>query len=138
MTLLRSVHAVVLVAVCLAAVGCGDDDRMGGTSDAGGSANDGSTGGRDTGMSMGGNDAGPLMANGCSLGECNIVTNDGCADGQACYYLLTSQIDTTPEPLCQSAGTGAAGSECTEFSDCAEGLYCDATPGMPGHCQRHC
>lgn len=126
-------------------VACGGSKKRTGGTDAGApdstimltdSGGGGTDGGGDTDGGGGGTDAGGGTAM-CPMGECDLLDN-GCASGQACYF-LAAMAGGTPMPVCQPAGTTAVGGNCMTYADCAAGSFCDArAAGMMGKCRKYC
>ncbi len=98
--------------------------------DAGGGGTEGGTG-SDAGMPPddGGGGGGEGGAAACPAGACNLITNEGCAAGEACQFVRTMPGET-PAPMCIPAGTGGDGASCDDPSDCREGFACDAANGV--------
>jgi hypothetical protein len=107
-------------------LGCGSDTKA--DSDAGTGGGGGSTpfvvdGGGTRAVPP---DGGAL----CATGECNYQTQQGCAAQQSCLPALDSGKVV---PRCQAAGARTHGQSCTDWTDCAAGLFC-----AEGACRKMC
>ena len=127
----------IVSCIGLGVAACGDDDGSG--SDAatptdGGGAVDGTIPVTDAGPEV---DTG-IVPGSCPMGDCDLIDQTGCTDGQSCYFLQESE-GTSPRPLCDMSGTGGDGASCETYRDCAEGFFC-ARPceGEMGSCRPYC
>ncbi len=91
-------------------------------------------GGRDAGSgerdaSMPPADAGSGEGGMCPMGACDLLSNEGCGAGQACYFVRTMPGQPAA-PTCLPAGTGGDGEACSAPNDCREGFACDGNNGI--------
>lgn len=126
MRTLRLTSSILVLALPLAMVGCGDDeDGHGGPVDGGGDANMGQTDGSvDGGVAV------------CPPGECDLAAQD-CGSGQGCYFAAGADGGAV-SPMCATEGMGALGTECMDANDCSAGLFCLGPTGMMGTCRGVC
>jgi hypothetical protein len=60
----------------------------------------------------------------------------GCGEGQGCYYDIYAQLGFCQTPTKDPANTEGMG--CFQASDCATGFHCQQEPFQPGKCRRYC
>ena len=98
---------------------CGGSDRPSSAEDGGSGA-----GGQPSGVILDGGGAIPRPPDGpslCAPGACNYQTQSGCAMSESCVPMLNG---SSLAPGCLGAGTQQLGAACSDWSDCARGLFC--------------
>jgi hypothetical protein len=65
--------------------------------------------------------------------SCNLMTNEGCTGGQACYVFASDG-----SLGCFPAGTKTEGMSCGALNECAMGLGCFGTAPGSSVCSRYC
>lgn len=132
--------------LCLWILGCsGPDDPPAAdarASSGGDAAGGGGGGGPDGGEPT--QPAAPDAATATGGGDCDLLADTGCGDGQTCkvdigWVLETGVIAATSDPACVSTRGGLSDYRCMASDECIAGWSCVVLVGYgEGQCREHC